>query len=171
MGTLLRVLLLAGILTIVFFMLPSDDETAASARQRAEQKLGAVAERAKHAVSDLDADAVAKELRETGRVVRRNSAQAVHSLAAATEDIRTSAAIEAQYVADPRLSALAISVNTTDGIVTIAGRVDSAADVAHAVELALRHDNVREVISTLQVGRPKAAQAPPAPLQATPPPL
>jgi hypothetical protein len=93
-------------------------------------------------------------------VVRRRSSHAVRTLAEATEDMRTTAAIEAQYVMDPRLSALTIEVDTHSGVVTLAGRVDTAADVAHAIELAMRHRNVREVISDAAgraAGRGRAA--------------
>ena len=79
-------------------------------------------------------------------------------VAEATEDARTSAAIKAQLALDPNLSALDISVDTTDGVVTLAGKVDSPDAVARAMELALEHDNVREVISTLQVVRPTASR-------------
>jgi osmotically-inducible protein OsmY len=85
-------------------------------------------------------------------------------IAEATADVRTTAAIEAQYVMDPRLSALAIDVNTRAGVVTLAGHVDNAADAAHAIDLAMRHRNVREVISTLAVVQP-VADAPPSETQ------
>jgi osmotically-inducible protein OsmY len=91
-------------------------------------------------------------------VVRRKSEQVARQVAEATEDARTSAAIKAQLALDPNLSALDISVDTTDGVVTLAGKVDSPDAVARAMELALEHDNVREVISTLQVVRPTASR-------------
>ena len=93
------------------------------------------------------------ELRRTGRVVRRKTEQAARKVAEATEDARTTAAIEAQLAVDPRLSALEIDVDTTDGRVTLAGRADSPEDVARAIDLAFAHENVREVVSTLQVRR------------------
>ncbi|HEY9175420.1 MAG TPA: BON domain-containing protein, partial [Verrucomicrobiae bacterium] len=69
----------------------------------------------------------------------------------ATADARTTAAIKARYVADSRLSALRISVNCTDGRVTLSGTVSSVEDISHAMLLAMESAGVREVVSTLQV--------------------
>ena len=55
------------------------------------------------------------------------------------------------------LSALSISVNTTAGVVTLSGFVNSTEDISKAMLLALETDGVREVISTLQV-KPRAAK-------------
>ena len=103
------------------------------------------------AVSNLDVKAIARELRETGRVVRRRAGQAAQKVADATADARTTAAIKAKLVLDPSLSPLDVSVDTTDGRVTLAGRVDSPADIARAIDIAFEQDDVHEVISTLQV--------------------
>ena len=54
------------------------------------------------------------------------------------------------------LSALSISVNTTEGIVTLSGTVSSAEDISKAMLLAMETDGVREVISTLQVKQTQA---------------
>jgi hypothetical protein len=159
MGTLLRLAMIVGVLVIVFLVLPEGNGPVASTRPKAEPKLGA-GEHALRAPSEGEVEAVGRELRETGRVVRRRSSQADRTLAEATEDMRTTAAIEAQYVTDPRLSAHTIAVDTHSGVVTLAGRVDSARDVAQAIDLAMRHRNVREVISTLQVVRPVADAQP-----------
>jgi hyperosmotically inducible periplasmic protein len=160
MGALLRLAMIVGVLVIVFMVLPEGNGPVASTRQKAGQQLGVAAESARRALTAGEAEAIGRELRETGRVVRRRSAHAARTLAEATEDMRTTAAIEAQYVMDPRLSALSIDVDTHSGVVTLAGRVDSANDVAHAIDLAMRHGNVREVISTLQVVRPVADAQP-----------
>jgi len=112
MGTLLRLAMIVGVLVIVFLVLPEGNGPVASTRQQAEQKLAAATEQARRALSDVEVEAIGKELRETGRVVRRRSSHAVRTLAEATEDMRTTAAIEAQYVMDPRLSALTIEVES-----------------------------------------------------------
>ena len=144
MVTLVRLAMIIVVLVIVFFVLPEGNGPVASTRQ---------------ATAIPDIDAIEKEARRTGRVVRWRSASAPRALAEASEDERTTAAIKAQYVMDPRLSVSAIYVETIEGVVTLSGRVDSAADVAYAIGLAMRHDSVREVISTLQFVRP-AADAP-----------
>jgi hyperosmotically inducible periplasmic protein len=106
---------------------------------------------AKEAVSQIDVGEITDELKRTGRVVRRKVTKAARAVEEATEDGRTSAKIKAKLALDPELSALDISVDTTDGVVTLAGRVSSPEHVAKAIRLALEEDNVHEVISTLQV--------------------
>ena len=109
----------------------------------------------KKAVPDLDVTTIAEELKQTGRVVRRRAAQAVETVAEATKDARTTASIKAKLALDPSLSALDVSVDTTDGRVTLAGRAASAADIARAIEIAFEEDGVHEVVSTLQVRPPR----------------
>ncbi|HEY8234625.1 MAG TPA: BON domain-containing protein, partial [Vicinamibacteria bacterium] len=76
--------------------------------------------------------------------------------AAATRDVRTTAAIEAKLARDPRLGQLDIDVTTTDGRVTLAGRVESAGDLLRAIQIAFAETNVRQVVSTLQVSQRQA---------------
>lgn len=97
---------------------------------------------------------IQEELSKSGQVVRRKAAQAGQALADATADARTTAAIKAKLIADPNLSGLSLTVNTTDGVVTLAGPVSSADDVSRAIALAMEVEGVREVVSTLQVRKP-----------------
>jgi osmotically-inducible protein OsmY len=152
MRVVLRLSLIVAALVAVFYMLPEGDGTVASTRTQAQGKPASAA-LAEAAETPAELRAIEQELAETGRVVRRPGAQSSRSPAEKAVDQRTTVAIEAQFGADPRLSPLTIGVVTTDGTVTLAGRVESPADVAHAIELALRHSGVREVISTLQVAR------------------
>jgi len=131
-------------------------------RVRAEGELRGAAEKVQEAVSDIDVRAIAEELERTGRVVRRRTERAAARVAEATEDGRTTAAIKTKLALDPSLSALDISVDTTDGRVTLAGHAESAADVARAIEIAFEQDNVYEVISTLQVHPTRERSRPPA---------
>jgi len=102
-------------------------------------------------VLDLRTNDFADELSRTGRVVRRKAREAVQAIADATADARTTATIKGKLVADRGLSTLKISVNTTDGIVTLSGAVPSPEDIGKAMLLAMDTDGVREVVSTLQV--------------------
>ena len=52
---------------------------------------------------------------------------------------------------DSQLSALDISVNTTSGIVTLSGSVENPELIGKAMLLAMETDDVKEVVSTLQV--------------------
>ena len=120
-------------------------------RVNAEGALKGAAAQVEKAVSDIDLKAIANELKQTGRVIRRKAGQAARKIEDATEDGRTTAAIKARLALDPTLSALDISVDTTDGRVTLAGKVSSPEDVARAMQIALEQENVTEVVSTLQV--------------------
>jgi hyperosmotically inducible protein len=151
---LLRLFVLAALVLGVVWLLRHRDAGQAAREVKAEgRKIGREVGRA---LSDLDTNAIAEELARTGQVVRRKAATTARQVAKATEDARTTAAIKAKLALDPRLSALEISVDTTDGRVTLAGRVDHPEDVARAMRLALDEDDVQEVISTLQVRERRA---------------
>ena len=105
-------------------------------------------------VLDLSSEDIKDELARGGQVVRRKAREAGKVIADATADARTTAAIKARLVASRDLSALDISVNTTAGVVTLAGPVSTLDQVSKAMLLAMETEGVREVISTLQV-RPK----------------
>jgi hyperosmotically inducible periplasmic protein len=129
-------------------------------RLRAGSDLHGAAKQAEKSVPDLNVAAIAEELKQTGRVVRRRAGQTAQTVAEATKDARTTAAIKAKLALDPSLSALDVSVDTTDGRVTLAGRAASPADIARAIEIALDQDGVHEVVSTLQVQSPRASSSP-----------
>jgi osmotically-inducible protein OsmY len=100
---------------------------------------------------NLDPKDVKEELARTGQVVRRKAQEAGQAIADATADARITAAIKTKFVADPDLSALSISVNTTGGVVTLSGAVAKPEDVSKAIVLAMQPEGVTQVISTLQV--------------------
>ena len=100
---------------------------------------------------NLDPKDIKEELAKTGQVVRRKAKEAGQVIADATADARITAAIKTKLVADPALSALSISVNTTGGVVTLSGTVSTPEDVSKAMLLAMETEGVTQVISTLQV--------------------
>ncbi len=100
---------------------------------------------------------IKEELARSGTVVRRKAGEASKALADATADARITAAIKTKLVASHDLPGLSISVNTTDGIVTLSGSVPSADAISKALVVALETDGVRQVISTLQV-KPRTNQ-------------
>ena len=99
----------------------------------------------------LTGDDIKEELARTGKVVRRSVRDAGAAIADATADARTTARIKAKLVGDRELSALKISVNTTDGHVTLAGTASSHELVGKAMLLVLETDGVRDATSNLQV--------------------
>src|SRR6266487_663180 len=118
------------------------ESTTKSARDVVQEKLR---------VLDLRPEQVGEDLARTGQVVRRKAREAGQAIADATADARVTGAIKAKLLADRELSALSISVNTTEGIVTLSGTVSSPEHISKAMLLAMETDGVREVISTLQV--------------------
>lgn len=99
----------------------------------------------------LSAPDIKEELERTGKVVRKKAEQVGNVIKDATADARITATIKAKLVKDTALSAFRISVNTTDGVVTLSGSVDSPEEVSQAMKIALETEGVREVMSTLQV--------------------
>lgn len=102
----------------------------------------------------LDRDSITNELAHTGRVVRDKANEAGKAIKDATADARVTTAIKAKLMKDPDLSAWDVHVSTTDGVVTLSGKVSSPELIGKAMELALDTDGAQQVISTLQV-RPK----------------
>jgi len=100
---------------------------------------------------DLSVDSIARELRATGRVVRRKVSEAGRQLEESTRDARTTARLKARFALDPELKAREIEIDTDDGRVTLKGHVDSHEELARAIRMAVEEDDVLEVTSTLQV--------------------
>lgn len=127
------------------------------ALQRAGEQIESAAKNARDSISEklkewnLSTTNIKEELARTGKVIREKAEKAGHAISDATADARITAAIKGKLVTNKELSALSISVNTTDGIVTLSGTVSSADDIGKAVALAMDTDGVHKVISTLQV--------------------
>jgi hyperosmotically inducible protein len=119
---------------------------------KAKQSVGSSASRMKEAIQErIDTQEIKKEIERTGTVVREKAKKAGSALADATADARVTAAVKSKLATESALSVFSIHVETTDGLVTLSGSVDSHEQVARAVQLALDTDGVVKVISTLQV--------------------
>jgi len=94
---------------------------------------------------------IREKIQSAGNAIRDKAEELRPVVADAAVETRITATIKAKLVKDPALSALRISVNTTDGVVTLSGSVDSADQIEQAKQLALQTEGVREVKSTLQV--------------------
>ncbi len=123
--------------------------------QKARDDLATTADRLKSAAQDafsnLSVEDIRQELERGGKVVRTKAREAGETLSDVAQDARVTAEIKARLIAESKLAALRISVDTTDGVVTLAGAVDSEESIAHAMRIALEVKGVRQVISTLQV--------------------
>jgi gas vesicle protein len=102
-------------------------------------------------VLDLRPEQVKDDLARTGQVVRRKAREAGQVIADKTADARITAAVKGKLLADRDLSAVSISVSTTEGVVTLSGTASSPENISKAMLLAMETDGVREVISTIQV--------------------
>ena len=101
--------------------------------------------------SNLTLDDIKNEMSKTGEVIREKAHQAGAAISDATSDARITAAIKGKYVRDPDLSAVKISVSTSNGIVTLSGTASSPENIRKAIQLAMDTDGVHKVVSTLQV--------------------
>jgi osmotically-inducible protein OsmY len=99
----------------------------------------------------LRTEDIADELTRTGRFIREKTQAAGQTVANATADARITATIKTKLATDSGLASLSISVNTTQGVVTLAGAAVSAEQIRKAVTLAMETDGVTKVISTLQI--------------------
>ncbi len=130
---------------------PSDHPKLERTEDRVSEKAGEIKTKVKDTVSDIDTDQIRDELKRTGKVIRNKAAQAGTAISDATADARITTAIKTRMTLESDLSAFKISVNTTDGVVTLSGTVSSAEAIQKAMNLALAVDGVTQVISTLQV--------------------
>src|SRR5438105_4056649 len=79
-------------------------------------------------VLDLRPEQIKEDLARTGRVIRQKVGEAGRAIADATADARVTTVIKGKILASRDLSAFSISVNTTNGIVTLSGSVDTLED-------------------------------------------
>lgn len=106
---------------------------------------------AKLEVLGLQAVQIRREMIEKGRVIRRTARILREEVADSTADARITLEIKSKLLADPDLSALAISVSTADGVVTLSGTVTDPGRVGRAMVHAFETEGVREVVSTMRV--------------------
>lgn len=100
---------------------------------------------------ELRAEDIREEFEQTGKVVRRKARDVGDAVADTAADTRITAEIKSKLAADPDLSVMTISVNTTKGRVTLSGMVSSTELIGKAILVAMETSDVREVVSTLQV--------------------
>ena len=76
---------------------------------------------------------------------------AVKNAGDATADAATTAAVKTKLLADTKVGGLAIDVDTKDNVVTLSGKVRSAAERTEAIRLARTTTGVKNVVSKLVV--------------------
>jgi hyperosmotically inducible periplasmic protein len=132
---------------------PEKKPTLDEARDRVAADAKAVETATKNKMDELGLtpDNIRDELSRTGKVIRRKSEAVGHAISDATSDARITTEIKAKLVGDPQLSAVAISVSTTDGCVTLSGSASSPENIRRAMTLAYNTEGVNQVVSTLLV--------------------
>lgn len=121
------------------------------AGDRASETAGDLKEKWTNTMADFDTDEIREELNRTGRVIRKKAAQAGTAISDATSDARITAQIKSRFAVESDLSVLKISVNTTDGVVTLAGTASSHEAITKAMKVVLEVEGANQVVSTLQV--------------------
>jgi hypothetical protein len=160
MKTLMNLVFL-GLIVYGFFWylgVARQDEGVRQAETELITEVGKAREAIRESLRDhfLDAATIQTELEGTGKVVRQLARKVGTVMAESGAATRITATITAKFITDAELSALSISVNTTDGLVTLSGAVPSYDSIGKAMLLALETEGVHEVISTLQVRKSKA---------------
>ncbi|HEY3854783.1 MAG TPA: BON domain-containing protein [Verrucomicrobiae bacterium] len=150
-GCLFGAVVLAA--AVWYFRGPADRRSLEDTRDRvaADARDAGTATKNKLDELGLTSDNIKDELSRTGKVIRRKSESVGHALSDAAADARITAAIKAKLVGDPDLSAVAISVSTTDGCVTLSGSASSPDNIRKAMTLAYNTEGVNQVVSTLMV--------------------
>lgn len=153
MKTLLVLLIGAaiGIGTYIYFKEPGNRPKLDRAGDKISEGADTVKEKWNDKMGDLDTDHIRDELARTGKVIRKKAEQAGTAISDATADARITTEIKGKLAVESDLSTLKISVNTTGGVVTLAGTVSSPEAIQKAMKIALAVDGVTQVISTLQV--------------------
>ena len=93
------------------------------------------------------------DAREAGAKVGEKVAVGVNEAQRATANAALTAKIKSKMALDDVVDAAAIDVDTTNGVVTLTGRVSSAEERTRAVTLARQTEGVRNVVDNLSVGR------------------
>lgn len=116
--------------------------TAASVRVAIDAKLD---------ILHLKSDQIKEELAAKGKVVRNQTREWAADAKEATTDAAITAKIKAKYALDKDVSVMSVSVNTTDGVVTLSGTAPTYEAIAQAMLIAMETEGVQKVISTIQV--------------------
>jgi len=140
-----------GIGLYIFTKEPGSRSDLDRAGEKISEGAGQVKDAFNQQITNIDTEQIKEELARTGRVVQKKAEEAGAKIADAAADARITAAIKSKFTVEPDLSVLSISVNTTRGVVTLAGQASSHENIKKAMRLALETDGVTEVVSTLQV--------------------
>ena len=103
------------------------------------------------AKTEVAADEAKQKMESAAQDAATAARSAASSAAVVLDDTGITTKVKTAYAADPDLSAVLISVETKDGVVTLSGPVKTAADKDRAVALAKAIEGVKDVSNQLSV--------------------
>jgi hyperosmotically inducible protein len=83
--------------------------------------------------------------------LQRKAGEAASRTGEVVGDAAITSAVKTKFLADPNVAGLKIDVDTTDGVVTLKGNVQSATEKTRAIELARETTGVKSVTDQLKV--------------------
>lgn len=104
------------------------------------------------ATARAEAERIARSLEGVREVVNDIRVGGEQSLGEKVDDAAITLRVKAKIAASSQLNPFNIQVNTVDGVVSLTGRVHSAAEKAEAERLARETEGVRSVRNHLEVG-------------------
>ena len=107
-------------------------------------------------------DEATAALERAGQEVKQGAEQLGEQAKPLLDDATLTAKVKAKLAADPEVTAYAIDVDTSAGVVTLSGRVETIAESAEAEKLARDTEGVSSVVNRLTVGTAAAPAASPA---------
>jgi hypothetical protein len=140
-----------GFFLYAFFTPSKSDSTVVAARQAETAARENSAPREDATRNNFDAQSIKEDLERSGQVIREKAREAGAAFNDATANARITATIKTKLLKEPGLAALAIDVDTTEGVVTLSGQVGNAEEISTAMRLAMETEGVYRVVSTLQV--------------------
>ncbi|WP_313295965.1 BON domain-containing protein [Diaphorobacter sp.] len=121
-----------------------------AAADDAKAKTEAAADNAK-AKMEVAADDAKQKMDAAAQDVSQAAQNAASNAAVALDNTAITTKVKAAFAADPNLSAVLISVDTKDGVVTLSGPVKTADDSKHAQNLTQAVEGVKSVVNELKV--------------------
>jgi hyperosmotically inducible periplasmic protein len=95
----------------------------------------------------------------TTQEVKDKTAAAAQKTGIYLSDTEITTAVKTKFLADKRISSTNISVETTDGVVTLTGQVSSAAERSHAAAVARQTHGVKRVVDKVTIEKASAGSS------------
>jgi osmotically-inducible protein OsmY len=140
-----------GIAAYIYWKHPERRPEIDKAGEQISEGAGEIKGKLSQTFTNLDTEQIKAEMERTGRVVRKKAEEAGAKISDVTSDARITGEIKGKFAVDSDLSAFKMSVNTTDGIVTLSGSAPSHEVIKKAMRVVLDTQGVKQVISTVQV--------------------